>query len=211
MRPGWLEDLSYLLENGIKVTMAYGDRDYACNWIGGEAVSLAINYTNTADFHAAGYTAIQTNDSYSGGQVRQYGNLSFSRVYEAGHEIPSYQPETSYKIFMRALNNLDIATGTVNATSSDGSVYSSDGTENTWYIKNEDPEEPLQFCYVLDTATCTDDQVDTVLNGTGIVMDYILMDKNSTQLFPEIFTSACEAGIESGSQSGRVVEHCMGR
>lgn len=33
-RPGWLEDLAYLLESGIKVTLVYGDRDYACNWIG---------------------------------------------------------------------------------------------------------------------------------------------------------------------------------
>ena len=30
-RPGWKEDLAYLLEEGIKVTLVYGDRDYACN------------------------------------------------------------------------------------------------------------------------------------------------------------------------------------
>lgn len=34
LRPGWTDDLSYLLESGIKVTMVYGDRDFACNWIG---------------------------------------------------------------------------------------------------------------------------------------------------------------------------------
>jgi carboxypeptidase C (cathepsin A) len=83
-RPGHLEDLTFLLENGIKVTMMYGDRDFACNWIGGEAISLAINYTGTAGFHSAGYTDIRVNDTYVGGQVRQNGNLSFSRVYEAG-------------------------------------------------------------------------------------------------------------------------------
>lgn len=32
-RPGWLEDLSYLLERGIKVAMMYGDRDYACAYL----------------------------------------------------------------------------------------------------------------------------------------------------------------------------------
>ncbi|KAK4621861.1 Carboxypeptidase S1 B [Fulvia fulva] len=184
-RPGWLEDLAYLLESGVKVPMAYGDRDFACNWIGGEAVSLAINYTNTNDFHAAGYTALQTNDSYSGGQVRQYGNLSFSRVFQAGHEIPSYQPETSYKIFMRALNNLDIATGLVNVTSGDG-IYSSVGTEDTWAIKNDQPEQPLQFCYVLEPTTCTEDQIDSILNGTAVIRHYIVVDKNSTALFPDV-------------------------
>lgn len=88
VRPGWLEDLTYLLENGVKVALMYGDRDFACNWIGGEAVSLAINYTEREQFHAAGYTAIQTNDSYSGGQVRQYGNLSFNRFVSS--EVPVY-------------------------------------------------------------------------------------------------------------------------
>lgn len=89
VRPGWIDDLAYLLERGIKVTLAFGDRDYACNWIGGERLSLSINYTGSEGFRNAGYADIQANDSYVGGLVRQYGNLSFSRVFEAGHEIPS--------------------------------------------------------------------------------------------------------------------------
>lgn len=55
---------------------------------------------------------MQTNDSYIGGLVRQHGNLSYIRTYQAGHAIPSYQPEMAYKIFIRALFNLDIATST---------------------------------------------------------------------------------------------------
>jgi carboxypeptidase C (cathepsin A) len=34
-RGGFMEDLTYILDAGIKVAMVYGDRDYACNWIGG--------------------------------------------------------------------------------------------------------------------------------------------------------------------------------
>lgn len=30
-------------------------------------------------------------DGVERGEVRQYGNFSFARVYEAGHEIPYYQ------------------------------------------------------------------------------------------------------------------------
>ncbi|RMZ85375.1 hypothetical protein DV737_g771, partial [Chaetothyriales sp. CBS 132003] len=109
-RGGFLEDISYLLDNGVKVAMVYGDRDYACNWIGGETVSLAVNYSKTPNFHAAGYANISTNSSYVGGLVRQHGNFSFSRVFQAGHEVPAYQPETAYEIFTRALFNKDIAT-----------------------------------------------------------------------------------------------------
>jgi carboxypeptidase C (cathepsin A) len=89
-RPGWKEDLAYLLEEGIKVTLVYGDRDYACNWYGGELLSLAIPYANATSFAAAGYTDLIVNDTYVGGQTRQYGNLSFTRVYEAGHEVRNY-------------------------------------------------------------------------------------------------------------------------
>lgn len=54
--------------------------------IGGEAVSLAIEYENKDNFAAAGYTEILTNSDYVGGFVRQYGGFSFSRVFEAGHQ-----------------------------------------------------------------------------------------------------------------------------
>ncbi|TGJ85236.1 hypothetical protein E0Z10_g3523 [Xylaria hypoxylon] len=194
-RPGWIEDLAYLLENGIKVHLMYGDRDYACHWIGGEAVSLAINYTNTDKFHAAGYTDIVVNDTYVGGQVRQYGNLSFSRVYQAGHEIPSYQPEAAYKMFHRALNNKDIATGTVDTAANP--EYGTNGTEDTWAIKSENPDDPVHFCYLWDVeSTCTDEQIQSILDGSAVIVSGILKDSNSTKLFPELFN-----GTEDGDSS----------
>jgi carboxypeptidase C (cathepsin A) len=74
---------------------------------GGELVSLAIPHAASEAFSSAGYSPIHTNATYTGGQVRQHGNLSFSRVYQAGHEVPAYQPETAYEIFMRVLVNKD--------------------------------------------------------------------------------------------------------
>jgi carboxypeptidase C (cathepsin A) len=92
VRGNGLENLGTLLGKGIKIALVYGDRDYQCNWLGGEAISLAIKSNTTTDssFKKAGYADIQTNASYSGGLVRQYGNLSFARVYQAGHEGKHY-------------------------------------------------------------------------------------------------------------------------
>lgn len=81
-----LKHLGDLLDGGVKVALMYGDADYQCNWYGGEALSLAIDSQVSSSFAEAGYADIQTNASYIGGAVRQHGNLSFSRVYNAGHE-----------------------------------------------------------------------------------------------------------------------------
>lgn len=61
---------------------------------GGEAVSLQVNYTHAKEFRAAGYAPMIV-DGTEYGEVRQYGNFSFLRIYEAGHEVPYYQPLAS--------------------------------------------------------------------------------------------------------------------
>ncbi|KAI0484591.1 carboxypeptidase S1-like protein B [Xylariaceae sp. FL0804] len=207
-RPGWLADLAGLLDDyGVKVHLAYGDRDYACNWLGGEAVSLAVNYSGAAAFRQAGYADLVVNGTgHVGGQTRQRGNFSFSRVYEAGHEVPAYQPEAAYRVFSRALAGRDIATGAVDTTATDAD-YATSGPADTWSIKNDVPPQPVHYCYLWDIDdTCTDDQTESILNGSAVIVNGILKDENSTQLFPELFggsnstpTATSTAGTGSSS------------
>jgi hypothetical protein len=147
--------------------------------------------------------------------VRQYGNLSFSRVYQAGHEVPTYQPETAYRIFMRALFNQDIATGEINAL--ENSDYATTGPADTWDIKNEPPAQYLQFCYVLDpSALCTEDQIMAIENGTAQIVNYIVVDSNSTELFPAVAEAASateeegSGGSETGSGAGGAESSAQG-
>lgn len=194
-RDASLPNMAYLLDNGIKVALMYGDRDFACNWYGGEQVSLAIPHAEQTAFKAAGYTPLMTNASYSGGQVRQHGNLSFSRVYEAGHEVASYQPETAYRIFMRVIFGQDIATGQVSAQN-----YTTIGPEDTYDIRNKplDPQ-PLSYCYSWSPGSCSDEQKAAILNGSATICSYVVKDKNSTQLFPELTGRLDEPGCASGA------------
>lgn len=83
----YLPDLEKLLGWDVQVSLVYGDADYICNWLGGEALSLAANWTGKDAFHSAGYTNL-TVDGKAYGETRQYGKLSFTRVWEAGHEVP---------------------------------------------------------------------------------------------------------------------------
>ncbi|KAF2435542.1 alpha/beta-hydrolase [Tothia fuscella] len=175
-RGGFLEDLAYILDQGIKVAMVYGDRDYICNWVGGERVSLAVNHTRAAQFRSAGYTEVRTNDTYVGGMVRQHGNFSFTRVFQAGHEVPAYQPETAYEIFRRSMNNLDIATGKVSTFQSGSDVYTSTGTKDTLDIRQAPPPEPEPTCCILRlSSTCTEEMIQAVKNGSAVIKDYIVV------------------------------------
>lgn len=128
--PNFLIDLETILNNSVSVTMIYGDADYICNWFGGQAVSLAMNYTHSTEFRASGYEPFVLNDKEYG-EVRQYGNFSFLRIYEAGHEVPFYQPQASLAFFSRALGSLDIATGGMALTGS----YESNGTANATHTE----------------------------------------------------------------------------
>lgn len=74
---GYIKDLGALLDSGVKVALVYGDRDFACNWIGGEQASLAVDYASSKQFKQAGYTNISGNGDTTDpwGQVRQHGKF----------------------------------------------------------------------------------------------------------------------------------------
>ncbi|PWY64376.1 lysosomal protective protein precursor [Aspergillus eucalypticola CBS 122712] len=168
---GFLDAIGYLLDSGVKVHMMYGDRDYACNWVGGEKASLAVPYSRITEFADTGYSPLLTPDGISG-MTRQLGNYSFTRVFQAGHEVPSYQPVAAYEIFMRATFNKDIPTGLLAA----GDNFQTIGPKDTWHIKNIPPVMPKPQCYVLSPGTCTPEVWETVVNGSATVKDWYVVD-----------------------------------
>ena len=87
-----MKDFEYLLDSDVKFTLIYGDRDYRCPWLGMEKLSIAANWTGAEEYRAAGYEYIHVNSTYDGGMVKQHGNLSFSRIFQAGHDGMSILP-----------------------------------------------------------------------------------------------------------------------
>ncbi|KAI5856180.1 Alpha/Beta hydrolase protein [Durotheca rogersii] len=129
--PNLLDDLETILDYGVRIAMIYGDADYICNWMGGEAVSLAVNYTGKAEFASAGYAPFIV-DGTEYGESRQYGNFSFTRVYDAGHEVPYYQPKAALELFRRVLAGLAVSDGGENVTR----TYKSGGTVNATHTNS---------------------------------------------------------------------------
>lgn len=105
-----LSDLVELLDSGTRVALIYGDADYVCNWYGGEDLSMAANFSSATKFRDAGYAPLMV-DGKRYGDTREYGNFSFTRVFDAGHLVPFYQPEAALAMFNRTIRGVDIATG----------------------------------------------------------------------------------------------------
>ncbi|KAK8253183.1 Alpha/Beta hydrolase protein [Phyllosticta capitalensis] len=166
-----LDDLAYLLELGVRVALIYGDADYICNWVGGEQVSLQLASRVPAyaqGFPAAGYAELVVNSSYVGGAVRQYGNLSFSRIYDAGHMVPAYQPEAAFTLFTRIIEGTELSTGEI---ISNTSIFSSTGPQNASHTNKVSSTTESAICWLRAVdATCSDDQVDKIQQGQGVVI-----------------------------------------
>ncbi|KAH8890858.1 carboxypeptidase C [Thozetella sp. PMI_491] len=105
-----LDNLGHLLDKGTRVVLMYGDSDYIGNWLGGEAVSLAVSYTEARLFRNASYQPFTFNGALYG-TVREYGNLSFVVVSDAGHLVPSDKPDAALELFRRAITGVDISSG----------------------------------------------------------------------------------------------------
>ncbi|KAK7757545.1 hypothetical protein SLS62_000560 [Diatrype stigma] len=141
IRSGFLDDLAWLLDHHhnntnfspssptpFSVHLIYGDRDYAANWVGGEAASLAVPWARQAEFaERAGYARLlvpsksydeeeEEEEMMVAGLTRQLGRLSFTRVFQAGHMVPAYAPAAAHAIFARAVGGWDVATGKVPIT-----------------------------------------------------------------------------------------------
>jgi carboxypeptidase C (cathepsin A) len=75
--------------------MCLGDADWICNWFGNLAAANAITYSSSAAFNAAAVKNYTVN-GVSAGTYKTAGNLSWLRVFGAGHEVPYYREFTRW-------------------------------------------------------------------------------------------------------------------
>lgn len=94
-----------------------------------------MEHETSAEFRASNYTSFQV-DGEEFGEIRQYGNFSFFRLYEAGHETPYYQPKAMLAHFERLINGLTLADGAGPVTSD----YQTGGSPNATHTE---PFPPL--------------------------------------------------------------------
>ncbi|KAG0168586.1 hypothetical protein DFQ28_004712 [Apophysomyces sp. BC1034] len=92
------------LEEGIRVLLYVGDMDWICNWSGNKAWSLEMKWSGQEGYSQAKdepWHSLATGEQ--AGEYRTYGNLTFLRVFDAGHMVPYDQPENALDFFGRWL------------------------------------------------------------------------------------------------------------
>ncbi|KAI8074392.1 carboxypeptidase S1 [Gongronella butleri] len=97
-----------LLNHGIKVLLYAGDADYLCNWMGNYAWSNQFNFKGADDYRGKKLTAWKV-EGKEVGEFKQGGNLTFVRVYNAGHHMAHYQPNVALQMFTNQVQGLSYA------------------------------------------------------------------------------------------------------
>lgn len=100
-----------LADRDIPVLLYSGDKDYICNWLGNHAWSDELDWKFKDQFQISPLKPFLSKETGEvAGEVKNYGPLTFLRVYDAGHMVPYDQPERSLEMVNRWISG-DIALG----------------------------------------------------------------------------------------------------
>jgi hypothetical protein len=141
--------------------------------MGGEAVARKILTALGKSETQPGYADIIVNSSYVGGQVLQAGNFTFSRIFDAGHTVPSYQPETAFTVFTRIIEGTDIGMG----KEVDLATFSSQGPSRSVHPLGKQrkvPEQEPHTCWIRNIEyTCSVKERAQINRGEGVIRNGI--------------------------------------
>ena len=97
-----------MVQSGVQTLIWAGDADWICNWFGGLASAEAVTYSGSASFKSKAVSSY-TVAGKAGGTFKTVGNLSWLRVFGAGHEVPFYAPELSLQAFKQTMSKQAIS------------------------------------------------------------------------------------------------------
>eukprot|EP00831_Metopus_contortus_P074050 TRINITY_DN6759_c0_g1_i1.p2 TRINITY_DN6759_c0_g1~~TRINITY_DN6759_c0_g1_i1.p2 ORF type:complete len:199 (-),score=29.23 TRINITY_DN6759_c0_g1_i1:170-766(-) len=97
-------EIEQALDKGIKVFLYYGDKDYVCNYLGGEYLSDSLNWEGQAEFLKQPYEEWKVDDIKLAEQ-RVYKNLALIKVFNTGHTIFFKQRKFSEMLLNSLIKN----------------------------------------------------------------------------------------------------------
>jgi serine carboxypeptidase-like clade 4 len=115
----WMRDYEPLippmLEGGIRAMIYAGENDFICNWLGNLRWVKAMEWSGQKGFNGESpqpFVVDQAGETdVIGGEVREYGLLSFVKISQAGHMVPMDQPRNALTMIERFVQGASIARG----------------------------------------------------------------------------------------------------
>ncbi|PLW42980.1 hypothetical protein PCASD_04728 [Puccinia coronata f. sp. avenae] len=102
-----ISSLGKLLDSGLRTVIWAGDKDFICNSLGVYRSLLATKWKYSKQFAKAPWKNLTVHGKV-GGVYKTTGPLTYIRVYNAGHEVPAFQPALSLEIFKQTLSHQNI-------------------------------------------------------------------------------------------------------
>lgn len=104
----WVKDMIHkvadILENGYRVLIYNGDKDFICNWFGGKDWTERVQWRGQRDFVAKQMEEWEI-DGKPAGQIKAHDNFAFVRVYDAGHMVPMDKPQPALALIKEFISN----------------------------------------------------------------------------------------------------------
>ncbi|EER08326.1 conserved hypothetical protein [Perkinsus marinus ATCC 50983] len=103
--------LPELLDKGLRILVYAGDRDLVCNWVGSLAWMEALRWGGRGGFSRAQPVEYSLLNGTAIGSLKSYslpitgGQLSFVKVYGAGHSVAMDVPRQALKMLTDFLDN----------------------------------------------------------------------------------------------------------
>ncbi|KAL3447813.1 Alpha/Beta hydrolase protein [Aspergillus insuetus] len=104
----YLQQLSDVVQSGVQTLLWAGDADWICNWLGFKETADKVSFDGHNEF-ASKKLVDYTVKGEKKGTYKTVNNLSYLRVFEAGHEVPYYQPEISLQAFKQTMQGKPIS------------------------------------------------------------------------------------------------------
>jgi len=104
----WISNLEKQVPSLLKdyrMLVYSGELDFICNWVGGLAWTTAMNWNGQTQFVNANMTTWHVGTS-AAGSTKSALNLTFLKVFNAGHMVPMDQPKNALNMVSRFLKNL---------------------------------------------------------------------------------------------------------
>ncbi|TBU49291.1 serine carboxypeptidase [Dichomitus squalens] len=94
--------LEALLQRGVKALIYVGDKDWICNWVGNERMTLELEWFGQDAFRSQPLRDWSV-DGVVAGRTRSAGSLTFATIRDAGHMAPYDQPVRTLEVVNRWL------------------------------------------------------------------------------------------------------------